>query len=254
MAASVSRRLRMDSSRQMARVHALLQHRVIVEIVVPEGLLDHEQIESFERHQVVRVFEAVGGVGVAAEHDSRPARANVIEDLDVPAGLAFQLDALIAGRQFPLDSVHQRRDRRLDADRHAADNDVAHPAEKLRKRDSFSLGFQVPDGVLKRGLGHGVAADDVEKVGAISAMLDRLGRGQHGSELVDDDLPRRVGRFSGEEGVFAGGAFAPAGQAFGLNFNQQNSAIASDAEAGLKRTHQGDVQFAQNDIIDSHKI
>ncbi len=142
----------------------------------------------------------------------------------------------------------------MDADRHAADNDVADPAEKLGEGHSFSLRLQVPDGIFKSGLGHGIAADDVEKAGAISAMLNRLGGGQHGTQLVDDDLPGGVGRFSGEEGVFAGGAFAPAGQAFGLNFDQQDSAIASDAEAGLKRTHQGDVQFAQDDIINSHRF
>ena len=49
MAASASRRLRMDSSRQMGVFEALLQHGVEVEVVVPEGLLDHEQVEGVER-------------------------------------------------------------------------------------------------------------------------------------------------------------------------------------------------------------
>ena len=35
---------------------------------------------------------------------------------------------------------------------------------------------------------------------------------------------------------------------------QQDSPVAGDAKTGFKRTHQGQVQFAQDDCIDSHKV
>ena len=50
-----------------AGVEALLQHGVEVEVVVPERLLDHEQVELVPAGDVVEVRHAVGGVGVAAE-------------------------------------------------------------------------------------------------------------------------------------------------------------------------------------------
>ena len=54
--------------------------------------------------------------------------------------------------------------------------------------------------------------------------------------------------------MLAGGALAPAGQAFGPNLGQQNAAVAGDAEAGFKGTHQRHMQFAQDDCINSHKV
>ena len=90
-------------------LEALLQHGVEVEVVVPEGLLDHQQVELVPAGDVVEVLHAVGGVGVAAERDVRPAVANGLEDVVVPAGLALQLDALIAGGEFGGDLVHQLR-------------------------------------------------------------------------------------------------------------------------------------------------
>src|SRR5580658_8059003 len=52
----------------------------------------------------------------------------------------------------------------------------------------------------------------------------------------------------------AGGAFAPAGQAFGADFGQQHATVAGDAEAGFKWAYEGNVQFTQDDCIDSHKF
>ncbi len=67
-------------------------------------------------------------------------------------------------------------------------------------------------------------------------------------------LPRGVGRFAGEERTLAGGAFAPAGQPFRLDFGEHDSPVAGDAKAGFKRAHQGHMQFAQDDCINSHKF
>ena len=56
MAARVSRRLRMDSSRQMGGVELPLQHGVEVEVVVPERLLDHHQVELVPADDVSTSF------------------------------------------------------------------------------------------------------------------------------------------------------------------------------------------------------
>src|SRR5207253_1421785 len=76
---------------------AFLEHGVEVEVVVPERLLDHEQVEFVPACDVVEVLHAIGGVGVAAQGDVGPAVADGLEDFGVPAGLALELDALIAG-------------------------------------------------------------------------------------------------------------------------------------------------------------
>ena len=87
-----------------AGLDAALQHGVEVEVVVPERLLDHEQIELVPVGDVVDVVEAIGGVGVAAEQDVGPALAHHGEDVGVPAGLALELDALVAGGELGLRS------------------------------------------------------------------------------------------------------------------------------------------------------
>ncbi len=82
---------------------------------------------------MVRVAEPVGRVGVATEGDVGPAVAHLLENLDIPARLAFELNAPIAGGQFPLNGCHQLGDGGLNAQGNAAGNHFAHPAQQLRK-------------------------------------------------------------------------------------------------------------------------
>jgi hypothetical protein len=101
-------------------VEALLQHGVEVEVVVPEGLLDHEQFELVPLGDVVEVDDAVCGVGVTTELDIGPAAAHLFEDFGVPAGLALELDALVAGGKRLFNLIQQRGLRGLDTDGDAA--------------------------------------------------------------------------------------------------------------------------------------
>ena len=78
MAARVSRRLWMDSSRQMG-VLLPLQHGVVVEVVVPERLLDHHPGPASPADDDFGVLEFVGGVGIAAGGDAGPAVADSVE-------------------------------------------------------------------------------------------------------------------------------------------------------------------------------
>ncbi len=103
-------------------IQTLLQHGVKVEVVRPQRLLDHEQLELIEAGQMVGVPQAVGGVGIAAQQNIRPALANCFEHLHVPTRLALQLDSLITLGERRLYFFHQLFERRLDADGNAADN------------------------------------------------------------------------------------------------------------------------------------
>jgi hypothetical protein len=56
------------------------------------------------------------------------------------------------------------------------------------------------------------------------------------------------------ERMLARRALAPAGQPLGLDFRQQDSPLTGNAKAGFKGMHQGQVQFAQDDRINLHRI
>src|SRR6476469_3285261 len=90
-----------------------------VEVVIPERLLNHQQLELIPFGDVVNVDDAIRGVGVAAEHDFRPALADLLEDLHIQTRLTLQLDALVTCVEFFGDGVHQRGGRRLYSDRNA---------------------------------------------------------------------------------------------------------------------------------------
>ncbi len=101
---------------------------------------------------------------------------------------------------------------------------------------AFALGFQIPDGVFERGLGHTMTADKLEDRWDFSAVLDLFGCSQRGSKLVKEDVPGGVSGFVGKVRMLTRGAFAPAGKALGMDFREQHAAVARHAEAGFKRT------------------
>ena len=84
----------------------LLKLGVKVEVVVPKGLLDHQQLELIELLEMLNVIESVRGVRVAAEQYLWPALANALKYSKIPSGLALQLDALVAGGEFCGDLLH----------------------------------------------------------------------------------------------------------------------------------------------------
>jgi hypothetical protein len=74
-----------------------LQFRVGVDVVPPERLLDHEEVESIEATQVLDVIKCVGGVGVYGKQDVRMRVANSGNIGEVLARLNFDFYALVAG-------------------------------------------------------------------------------------------------------------------------------------------------------------
>jgi hypothetical protein len=58
-----------------------LQLGVIEDIVVPQGLLNHQQIELVELAQMFDLIQGVRGVGVAAQQNIWPARTDFLQDV-----------------------------------------------------------------------------------------------------------------------------------------------------------------------------
>src|SRR5438270_4690621 len=104
---------------------------MVVNIVVPKRLLDHQQIELVEFAQVLDLIQRIGGIRIATQDDVRPARANLFENIDIPSRLHLDLDASVTGSQFRLDLFQQLFDRILDADGNTALDLTAGPAQQL---------------------------------------------------------------------------------------------------------------------------
>ena len=74
---------------------------------MPQGLLDHQKIELVKFAQVFDFIQRVSGVGVTTEHDFRPAGANALQHIYIPARLDFYLDSAISGSKFGLNLIQQ---------------------------------------------------------------------------------------------------------------------------------------------------
>ena len=225
------------------RLQPLLQHRVEVEIVVPQWLLDHQQLEPVPLRDVVYVGDAIGRVGIATQQYLRPARAHSLEDFSVPARLALQLDALIARLKLLCDRLQQRRGRRLNSDRDAARNHAARSTQQPCQWHPLLLRLQLPHRVLQRRLGHPVPAHLSEELGTASPADDLLAHQTRRKLLLGDD-PCRVDALVGEVRMFTRHALAPSRQPAGLDLHQQNAARCGEAKARLKRKGEWHVDLA----------
>ena len=65
---------------------------------------------SSVQEQVLDLIKGIGGIGVAAQHNFRPARANPLQHIQVPPGLDFYLDTAVTGSEFELNFVQQLLD------------------------------------------------------------------------------------------------------------------------------------------------
>ncbi len=90
------------------------------EVLVVEGLFDHQEAELVHGPEHISVGEGVGGVRVHREKDVRMRRTHGADALQVRIGLDLQLDPPVALRQEALDLIQQRLGRRSDPDADAA--------------------------------------------------------------------------------------------------------------------------------------
>ena len=90
------------------------------EVLVVEGLFDHQEVELVHGPEHIGVGEGVRGVRVYREQDVRMRRTHGADALQVRTGLDLELDPTVALRQVALDLVQQSLGRRGDPDAHPA--------------------------------------------------------------------------------------------------------------------------------------
>src|SRR5689334_21253363 len=139
IAPAVDRLIQADTALQL-----LLQSSVEIEIIMPERLLDHEQVEGIEFFQVVDLVQRISRIGIATQDDLRPASADLFKDFHVPSGLALYLDAAITGVQLSLNFFQQLLVRILNPNGNAAGDFFLRSAQQLPQRHLPQLGFRVP--------------------------------------------------------------------------------------------------------------
>src|SRR5215471_3119826 len=115
VAAPVNRFIQADR-----RLQLLLQLRVEVEVVMPQRLFDHQQVEAVELSQVIDLVQCVRGISVATQENIRPALADSLEDVHVPSRLTFDFNPPIAGAELGFNLLEQLLHRVLDSDGDAA--------------------------------------------------------------------------------------------------------------------------------------
>src|SRR5215469_11059774 len=229
----------------------LLETGMVVDIVVPQGLLDHQQIELIELAQLLEFVERVGGVRVDAQQDVRPAGAHFLEDVEIPAGLDLQLDAPIAGIEFSLNFLQQLLGRILNANRDAAGDFLARTAQQLPQGQLAGRGLRIPEGVFQRGLSHTVSAHPRHQGGSFPTLLERTSQ-EHGSQVVLGRHPGAFNPFAAVERILTGNALRPTGEAVAVNRHEQNAPAVGATKARLEEVDERHLNLAQGDGFDFH--
>ena len=103
---------------------------MVDEVVVREWLLDHRRLCRVDPLEQRDVLERVRGIRVDHEGKVGKVFARGFGDLHLEARLDLQLDALVSTFELAADRLHERVDRRLNADRHAAEDSVSGSPEQ----------------------------------------------------------------------------------------------------------------------------
>src|SRR5579872_7232517 len=195
------------------------------------------------------VSESVSRIGVGHQQNIGKCVAHLADHIDVPAGLDLDLDTLVAGVDFGLNLFEKLRDGILNADGDAA-GDVGSraSADLLSERNTGAAGFEIPHSGFETAPSHVMAADvfgaPIDFVGALEIVMQNARR-----YVIGENGPDGCGPLLVIEGMFAGGDFAPAGEAAGNHFDQNDGALVGAAEAGLKEMHQRHLDLAEDDAV-----
>ena len=218
--------------------HGLLQGRVVHEVVVGQGLLDHEEVVGVEPAEVPGVGQGVGRVGVDREQDLGVPLADLSHHGHVGARLDLELDAAIAEAEEAPHPLVEGVHRGLDAQAHPHLDLMAHAADDPGDGLAAEPGHEVHEGQLDARLGHGVALEARETRGEVGQALDLLPE-DGGGQVVADDVPRRAHRLVAVERGLPGHAFAPSELGAGLQAQQEEEARLHPPEAHLEGLEQG---------------
>src|SRR5208283_5539079 len=149
-----------------------LQPSMQLDFVVPQRLLNHQQLERVEFTQVLRFVERISGIGVDAEYNVGPARADLFENVQVPAGLDLDFDASVTGGQFGRDLLEKLLGRILNANRNPAGNFAARSTKQFPKRLLLESRFSVPHRVLEPCFRHPMPTDASKQRRAVATGGD----------------------------------------------------------------------------------
>src|SRR5579871_143735 len=227
-----------------AGLELFLQPGVKVKIIVPEWLFDHQEVESVKLLQVVDLVERISGIGIATEHDLRPACADFLEDLNVPARFALDLDSAVARVQLGLDFLQQLLVRVLYANGNATRNFFLRSAQQLPQRDVARLRFRIPQRIFHRALGHAMAAHFAEQSNGLARAINIFSQKRR-SKIALRGIPGCINRLFTIERVFTRDAFSPAFRPVRMNGEQKDAAFRGAAKAGLKEMHQRHMDLTQ---------
>ncbi len=209
IAACASRRLRMHSSRQIGVSSLFCSLRMEVEIVIPQRLFNHQQVESIEARDMVGVLEPVSRIGIATQQNVRPAFAYCLKYLYIPPRLALQLYALISRRQ-----LFSRSSR--SAAQSSAESQSTHRREFFLASRPAAWPEELPAASLRAPIPHSPAqplpsdarAPDRKYRAFAARSQSRFSIAA--APVPSRHVPGRVDHLVREVGMFACNAFAPA--------------------------------------------
>src|ERR1700720_4698858 len=222
-----------------------------IDFIIPQRLLDHEQIERVDLAQMLKLIERVGGIRVHTENDIRPAGADLLEHIQIPSRLHLDLDPTVSRRQLSFDLLKKLFRRVLNPDRNAARDLAPRSSQQLPERQLFLPRLRVPHRIFERGFRHAVAADSGKPRRTIPASR-QLTLQQQRRQILLDRRPRGFGPFRAVKRIFPGDALAPPAHSIDLDTHQQDAAAINAAKARFKKMHERHVNFTQRYRFDFH--
>jgi len=78
------------------RPQALLQLRMVHQVVVGQGLLDHHQVKLVQSDQFFGIGQGVGRIGIDHERQAGEPLAHLAHDAQIPSRFDLDLDAAVA--------------------------------------------------------------------------------------------------------------------------------------------------------------
>lgn len=225
------------------------------QVVLGEGLLDHQQTLVVEGRQGCQVLGRVGPVarvGVDLERDAGEGRAHRPYRLEVPAGAALELDPAVAVADVPGDLGKECVDRRLDAEADARADPLGGAADEGGEGFAAGLPVQVPAGHVEPGAGEVVAREPGGEGRRVVRVLPGPAE-DHGGEVLAQHVPAALGGFAAVVRVAGRGALAPADRAVGCGGPDHDVVeVRLAVGAGLElmdqvQPHQGEFDLGDGD-------
>src|SRR6266404_4037362 len=224
---------------------------MLEDVVVPERLLDHQQIKVIELAQVIEVSGTIRRVGIAAQQNLRPPLANFREHFHIPARFYLYLDPLVTRGQLSLDLLQQVFVRVLNTYRDSTGDFLESSTEQFPQGLLLCTGIGVPKRVLHGGLRHIVTTHTRHQCRGIFCSCETFSDQRWGQE-VTNCRPGGFNPLVAEKWAIAGHALGPTLNSFAMRGDQQNAAPLATAKAGLKKVFQRHAKFADGDGFDLH--